>query len=62
MSSSKFTPWEKGCIRGLVCQALWTKCRAAEHGYILPDVLCPMCGLEQDAMFHRLWMCQSQRP
>eukprot|EP00959_Pyramimonas_sp_CCMP1952_P380313 7967551-Pyramimonas_sp.AAC.1 len=42
MASSKFTPWVKGCIRGLVCQAPWTKCRAVERGYILPDVLCPL--------------------
>eukprot|EP00959_Pyramimonas_sp_CCMP1952_P434020 9088772-Pyramimonas_sp.AAC.1 len=57
MASSKFTPLEKGCIRGLVCQAPWTKVRAADHGYIMPDLLCPLRGKEQDTIFHRLGKC-----
>ena len=44
-----------------MCQAPWTKCRAQGHGDVLPDMLCPMCRIENDTAFHRLW-CSTHGP
>ncbi|CAK0844078.1 unnamed protein product [Prorocentrum cordatum] len=57
LSSSKYTPFEKGSIRANVCGACWTKERATQCGYQLQDTSCALCGGPSDSMFHRLWVC-----
>ena len=45
-------------IATLACNGLWTRQRQAEAGYIVPDTLCALCGLETDTLEHRLLWCQ----
>ena len=37
--------------------ALWSKTRLLEAGYIVEDLSCQMCGIANDTIHHRLWEC-----
>ena len=58
LNSSKLDAKEKSSLAALGCNAIWTKVRAEEHGYVLPDNLCSLCGVEADTVHHRLWQCK----
>eukprot|EP00959_Pyramimonas_sp_CCMP1952_P117528 2456969-Pyramimonas_sp.AAC.1 len=54
----KLSAQEKGSVRALACNALWTNSRALRHGY----QVCPLCPLRHtkvDSVFHRLWECEA---
>eukprot|EP00959_Pyramimonas_sp_CCMP1952_P456189 9472747-Pyramimonas_sp.AAC.1 len=59
LNSSRYSLFEKGCMRALTCQAIYTRDRAASLGYILPSTSCPLCGGAVDTLRHRLWQCPS---
>ena len=54
--------WEEGLPSALCAAAggCWTGQRQQKAGYIGPmgDRLCPRCGLEDDTLHHRLWLCR----
>ena len=45
----------------VACNAPWTKARAAKAGHVLDDVKCERCGVGEDTLFHRLWICSNPR-
>ena len=47
--------FQRGCFRSSVCEAVVTKERARELGYV-SDGLCELCG-ELDTLFHRAYTC-----
>eukprot|EP00959_Pyramimonas_sp_CCMP1952_P028599 599848-Pyramimonas_sp.AAC.1 len=57
-SSSRFTPLERGCIRSLATNAVWTRDRALSLGDQVGSTVCQMCGVGPDTLLHRLWSCQ----
>eukprot|EP00959_Pyramimonas_sp_CCMP1952_P228688 4781285-Pyramimonas_sp.AAC.1 len=58
LRSSKYTDKEKGSIRSLVCEALWTYGRAEKAVYEVSN-FCALCGQPGDTVQHRLWACPS---
>ncbi|CAK0815028.1 unnamed protein product [Prorocentrum cordatum] len=48
---------ERGSIRSLTCEALWTRDRAIKVGYRGLEDRCELCGFTGDSTFHRLWRC-----
>jgi len=40
------------------CGGCWTKDRAAKSGYVLPDLLCPLCNEATDTLEHRIFDCK----
>ena len=44
-------------IMANACNAVWTKTRARESGYEFDDVMCTLCGKQEDTIHHRLWRC-----
>ena len=62
--SKKVLARDRGCIRSVTTNALWTKTRALMHEYQLDSTLCSLCGQHPDTLLHRLWgcpMCQDTR-
>ena len=57
LQNKRFTPYRRGCIKAVCCNAVWTTSRATAAGYQLPCSLCPLCENVDDAYFHRLWHC-----
>ena len=51
----------KHLLKAAVCQALWTRDRAHDGGYLPPSLLCPLCQC-LDSLFHRIWKCQAAGP
>ncbi len=52
----KMTPLEKAAYRSVLCDAVLTRSKAVERGYLIDDI-CPMCGQRGDSIFHRVWEC-----
>ncbi len=55
-SDRKMSPLEKAAYRSVLCDAVMTRRRAVEKGYLVEDV-CPLCGARGDSVFHRVWEC-----
>ena len=53
------TTLQKGCLESYLCNAMWTKTRAAQCGYLQDDTLCSLCNQGQDTAQHRLFECQA---
>jgi hypothetical protein len=53
------TSLQRGCLESFLCQALWTKTKALESGYIVDDTLCSLCNEGQDTVVHRLLECEA---
>ena len=56
--SRKYTPLEQGCIAAWFCDAIWTRQRALDAGYII-DPTCELCGAAPDTVWHRIWLCKA---
>ena len=50
---------QKGCLESYLCNAMCTKTRAAQCGYLQDDTLCSLCNQGQDTAQHRLFECQA---
>ena len=46
----------KGVLRSVHCCAVWPQVRLHESGYEVSR-LCPLCGIEEDTIHHRVWWC-----
>ncbi len=56
-SDRRMSPLEKkAAYRSVLCDAVLTRSKAAERGYLVDDV-CPLCGARGDSIFHRVWEC-----
>eukprot|EP00959_Pyramimonas_sp_CCMP1952_P066735 1393172-Pyramimonas_sp.AAC.1 len=52
LRSSRYTHYGKGCVKSLVCGAVWANERAPDLGCALPSAQCPLgCG-ERGTIFH----------
>ena len=40
------------------CNGVWTRTRAKAAGYIVESTLCELCGLHEDTIHGRAWLCQ----
>ena len=40
------------------CNGVWTRTRAKAAGYIVESTLCELCGLHEDTIHGRVWLCQ----
>ena len=56
MTSRSYTATEKGIVRKACCEAIWPRSRLAQAGYDI-DPRCPLCNLELDICWHRLYEC-----
>eukprot|EP00959_Pyramimonas_sp_CCMP1952_P362950 7600478-Pyramimonas_sp.AAC.1 len=56
LRSSKYSYFEKGCVRANACGACWAQEKAVPLGYQIPEVRCSLCGGPSDSMWHRLWV------
>ncbi len=52
----KMSSLEKAAYRSVLCDAVLTRSKAAERGYLIDDI-CPLCGARGDSVFHRVWEC-----
>eukprot|EP00959_Pyramimonas_sp_CCMP1952_P300697 6289736-Pyramimonas_sp.AAC.1 len=52
----KLSAWEKGSVRALSCNALWTNSRALRYGYHVSP-LCLLCHAKIDSLFQIVWEC-----
>ena len=55
--SSKHEAPAKAAVAAAATNVVWTRARAFNSGYALDDTSCPMCGLFQDTLHHRIWHC-----
>ena len=58
-AADSLTPFQKGALRAVVCDAVWTKERFLAAGYIV-DPVCDLCRDKPDTLFHRLWECECE--
>eukprot|EP00959_Pyramimonas_sp_CCMP1952_P350332 7339780-Pyramimonas_sp.AAC.1 len=58
LNSGRFTLFQKGCIRVLFCDAVYTRTRAVSLGYKINN-LCQLCLAAPDTLRHRLWECEA---
>ena len=47
----------RGFYKAAACDAIWTRTRLRDAGYLLEDVSCPLCGTQEDTLHHRVWNC-----
>ena len=40
---------------------MWTRQRLQDNAYNVKDTRCPLCHLEQDCLYHRVWQCQAAK-
>ena len=48
---------EKGVLRSVACNAVWTQTRLASKGCGLDSTKCPLCNAAEDTIHHRVWWC-----
>ena len=48
---------EATIVETFLLDGIWTKTRLHEAGYDVDDTLCPLCGVEDDTLDHRLFRC-----
>jgi hypothetical protein len=58
MATKKRSLKEKAVVAAVCCKALWTRKRLKDSGYEIESTLCELCGLEEDTIHHRLYMCK----
>ena len=46
-----FTHLQKGALRAVVCDAVWSKDRLIKEGYSV-DPVCELCKKQPDSIFH----------
>jgi hypothetical protein len=51
------TPDEKKAVGAASTNAIWTKTRLRDAGYLVEDVMCHLCGKVEDTLHHRMWWC-----
>ena len=51
------TALQKSIAAVVFCNSLWTRARADEAGYIVDSLICPLCQLANDTLWHRLYQC-----
>eukprot|EP00972_Heterocapsa_arctica_P069032 10200779-Heterocapsa_arctica.AAC.1 len=59
IESSRNTANQKGIAKCLACDRIWTRQRAFEAGYEVPDTNCALCLTCPDTVQHRLYECQA---
>jgi exonuclease III len=47
----------KEALAGACCNSIWTLVDADAAGYVVDNVLCPLCGKHPDTIFGRTWIC-----
>ena len=57
MRAKKHSSKAKLAVSVAVSNAVWTKTRLRDAGYVVPDTLCELCGEAEDTLHHRLWLC-----
>eukprot|EP00959_Pyramimonas_sp_CCMP1952_P285927 5978697-Pyramimonas_sp.AAC.1 len=57
--SKRSTPLGRGCVKSLVCGAIWTPSCAKDCGYQVLSTKCTLCQECDDSELHRLWECSS---
>ena len=55
-SNKQLDQVEKGILRCIVCDGVWTQSRLHEAGYDVPPV-CRLCNKAADTVHHRAWEC-----
>ena len=58
IKSKDFDALGKALVCSAACDGIWTRCRAADAGYLV-DTTCELCGLDVDTVMHRLLECQA---
>ncbi len=56
LAEKRLTAAQKGQLRAIYVDSLWTQGRLAAHGLVL-SAICRLCGIEDGTLRHRHWRC-----
>ena len=59
LADSRNTASQRATVAALATNAIWTRRRFADSGYVVPDARCQLCHAADDTLHHRLWHCQA---